>query len=355
MSKIDWLIIRRLGSRIAMVVVLFYGLIALVESLDAWRFNYLSGVGGVQLALTAIVASAARWTIKTLSVTVLLGAIIGILDLQIRRELTAIKAAGISIWRIMMGPTIAVIIASLFISFVAENIVTQVNRGVFPSPLFNNGGLNSGELWLEQGETNDRYVLMAKAVVTGNGTLGDVVVFFRDTPKGTRITAPAATLENGAWRFAEATRWSADEPEKFLFNYSLPTTTTLADLKLKYSSTEDFTLIELGAALAGNLSDPGLRAAVMTRYARLITLPLLLVGSLLIAFAFTAGYRRTNKYGTTVLYGVVLGFVVFVITEMADRAGASGVLDPAFAAWGPAFIAIVIGVTVLLRKEDGRA
>jgi lipopolysaccharide export system permease protein len=44
-----------------------------------------------------------------------------------------------------------------------------------------------------------------------------------------------------------------------------------------------------------------------------------------------------------------------VITEMADRAGSTGVLDPTFAAVGPAFVAIVIGVTVLLYKEDGRA
>jgi lipopolysaccharide export system permease protein len=50
-----------------------------------------------------------------------------------------------------------------------------------------------------------------------------------------------------------------------------------------------------------------------------------------------------------------LGFVVFVITEMAGRAGAAGVLNPAFAAWEPAIVAGVAGVTILLHKEDGRA
>jgi lipopolysaccharide export system permease protein len=47
--------------------------------------------------------------------------------------------------------------------------------------------------------------------------------------------------------------------------------------------------------------------------------------------------------------------VVFVLTEMADRAGSSGALDPTFAACGPAFVAILIGLTVLLYKEDGWA
>jgi lipopolysaccharide export system permease protein len=78
-----------------------------------------------------------------------------------------------------------------------------------------------------------------------------------------------------------------------------------------------------------------------------------LVGSLFIAFAFTAGYSRRMQIGPSVLYGMVLGFLVFVITEMADRAGSTGALDPLVAAISPALVAIIIGVTVLLRREDG--
>jgi lipopolysaccharide export system permease protein len=115
------------------------------------------------------------------------------------------------------------------------------------------------------------------------------------------------------------------------------------------------TFFELAAALSARMTDSGLRAAIAMRFMRLLTLPILLVGSLFIAFAFTAGYRRSSGYGVAVLYGIVLGFVVFVITEMADRAGSAGVLDPTLAAIGPGFVAIVIGLTVLLHKEDGRA
>jgi len=354
MRRLDWFIVGRLGGRIALVVLVFFGLISLVESLDAWRFNYLMGIGGLPMALTAIVASAARWTIKTLSVTVLIGAIIGLLDMQARRELTVIKAAGFSVWRIVAGPALAIVLASLFVSFVIEGTVTQVARVLFPSPLTNNGGLAAGELWLEQTAEGADYIIMARSVQGGGSAIADVVVFFRDPEQPVRITAPEARLEQGQWIFPTATRLTADAPAQQLNNYSLPTRTTPADIRLKHSSTEDLTVTELGAILTGQLSDPILRAAATTRYLRLITLPLLLVGSLLIAFAFTAGYRRTNQYGATVLYGIVLGFVVFVITELADRAGASGVLDPVFAACGPAFIAIVIGLTVLLRKEDGR-
>ena len=109
------------------------------------------------------------------------------------------------------------------------------------------------------------------------------------------------------------------------------------------------------AASAQRVADPQLRASAVTSLLRLLALPALLAGSVLIGFAFTSGYRRTNKYGAAVLYGIVLGFVVYVVTELANRSGFAGVLDPTFAAAGPAFVAIVIGLTVLLYKEDGRA
>src|SRR5690606_10407837 len=135
---------------------------------------------------------------------------------------------------------------------------------------------------------------------------------------------------------------------------ALPTTTTAGDMGIKLASPVELTIFELAAALGQRLTDPELRNGVEMRFLRLLALPLVLIGSLLIAFAFTAGYRRTNKYGAAVLYGIVLGFVVYVITEMAAMAGAAGVLRPSFAALAPAIVAMVIGTTVLLFKEDGR-
>ena len=135
---------------------------------------------------------------------------------------------------------------------------------------------------------------------------------------------------------------------------TVPTTTTAGDMRIRLVSTRDLTFIEMVNILVQNVADPMLRASIITSFLGLFALPALLAGSVLIGFAFTAGYQRTNKRGATVLYGVVLGFVVYVVTELATRSGTAGVLDPAFAAMGPAFAAICIGLTVLLYKEDGR-
>jgi len=356
MTRIDWIVLSRLGSRIGVTVFVFYGLIALVESLDAWRFNFVADNYGLPMAVVMVAMSAVRWTIKTLPVTVLMGAILGFMDLKARHEMTVIQSSGISIWRAVRAPTIALGLISFAVVLGGETASTMINRGLYPTPPGQaNMQTPAGEIWVEQRSGDTHYVMMATGMQPGGALLGQVTLFRLDKSSDERVEAPEARLENGEWVFPTAVVRNTDAPAKVVYDYRLPTTSTAAEISLKLSSTEDMTVFELGELLRAGVSDASIRDAAAMRLIKLLALPLVLTGSLFIAFAFTAGYRRSSNYGPAVLYGVVLGFVVFVITEMADRAGSTGVLDPTFAAVGPAFVAIVIGVTVLLHKEDGRA
>ena len=356
MNRIDWLVLNRLASRIGVTVFVFYGLIALVESLDTWRFNYVAESQGPALAVLMVAMSAVKWTIKTLPVTVLLGAILGFMDLKSRHELTVIHSSGISIWKAVRAPTLALMALSLAIALGAETISTQINRYLDPRPPGQSSLLvPGGEIWLEEHSGSDHYIMMANGLMPSSTGLIDVTVFGLSDGMDERIQASQATLGDGVWRLTNALVRSPDDRARFVQSYTLPSSSTGAELSLRTSSTEDMTFFELAGLLQAGVADSAVRNAAMMRFLKLLALPMVLTGSLFIAFAFTAGYRRGSNYGPAVLYGVVLGFVVFVITEMADRGGSAGVLDPTFAAVGPAFVAIVIGVTVLLHKEDGRA
>ena len=356
MTRLDWIVLTRLAGRIAVTVVVFLGLISLVESTNTWRFEYLAGVGGVPLAVLGILMAAATWLIKALPVVVLVGAMIGVIDLQSRRELMAIKSSGASVWRIMRAPAVMLLLVGFGVTLFVEDVVIVVNRGLEATLPSDSIGLGSrGGLWLEQYANGQRYVLQAAHVVANGRELQDVEIFLQDGLQQGRILAPSARLQDGVWFMPQATRYRAGQAPQTLPNYAIPTATTPVDLKLKLTNTDDMTFYELAASVMSHVSDRSLHNAVTTRFFRLLALPLALVGALFIAFAFTAGYRRSNHYGAAVIYAISTGFVVFVITEMADRAGSAGVLDPTFAACGPAFVAMVIGLTVLLYREDGWA
>jgi len=195
MTRIDWLILRRLAGRIGATVFIFYGLIALVESLDTWRFNAVAESNGVFMALVMVAMSAVRWTIKTLPVTVLMGAILGLADLKAKHELTVIKASGISIWRAVRAPTLALIGVSFLVALGAETVSTQINRELYPTPPGQAALLTPpGEIWLEQRGEGVHYVILARHMSPGGSELGDVTVFHLMHNQIPRIEAANAVL-----------------------------------------------------------------------------------------------------------------------------------------------------------------
>jgi lipopolysaccharide export system permease protein len=356
-TRVDRLILGRVGSRIIIAVAIVFGLLVILDSLRWQHYFYLADIGGPQLAILALAAAAGRWTVRTLTVTVLVGTAMGLLDLQARQELNVLKASGNSIWKMLRAPIVAVALGGFAVAVFVEGAVIQVDRSVNPTQSSATGAVTpDGAFWLQQEAAGLRYVVRATGVQPGGEVLDDVTIFFSSKEREyDRIIAPQLRLSGPTWQVIDGVGFRVGRPAQRLAEFSIPTTSTAADLRVRLSSTADMTFIELVAALSVGLTDPLLVNAVATRFLRLVTLPLSLVASVLVAAAFTAGYRRTNKYGTAVLYGMVIGFVVFFVTEMADRAGSAGAMDPTFAALAPAIVAAVVGLTVLLFREDGRA
>jgi len=351
MTRVDYLVLTRLASRVALTVAVVFAIIFLVENMNGWRNTHLTQIGGPLLGAAGSAVAAATWSIQTLPVTVLIGAIIGLLELRMRMELPVISASGISIWRILRAPLLAVLVAGAVLSFVVDGALVSLNRAMSANlPTANSGD----ELWLKQSGDGVNYVMVSRRPHPGGAILEDVSFFMPDLPGGPRIEAPLTELVAGAWLIPEGIRYSAREIPQPITDFRVPTTSTAGDVGARLASPHDMTIFELLHFGARRVTEPALKTGINMRLATLLALPINLGATLLIAFAFTSGYRRTNKYGSTVLYGIVLGFVFYVVAELARRAGYAGVLQPTIAAFGPALVAMVVGTTVLLFKEDGR-
>jgi lipopolysaccharide export system permease protein len=351
MNRIDWVIVRRLLGSIGLTIAIMYGLVLLVESLSTSRFSTLMRIGGVGAAVLAVAVAAARWILDTLPLTVLVGGVAGLLSLQTTREMTVIKSAGMSIWRLMRAPLATTLLMGLAITLAVHPAVVVLDRNLSVSG--SEDQVSAGAFWMEERSAPVRYILEADYVHPGGEALGNVSIFMLDSPRQ-RIEAESAELVDGEWVMPKANLFVSNRVAESVADFRLATSTSRGDMRAKLSSVKDLTVYELAATLAAQINDPKELAQTYTQFMKLIALPMALCGSLVIAFAFTAGYRRTNKYGGTVLYGIVLGFVVYVVTELASRAGDAGVIQPVVAVLGPALVAIVAGATVLLNREDGR-
>jgi len=54
-----------------------------------------------------------------------------------------------------------------------------------------------------------------------------------------------------------------------------------------------------------------------------------------------------------ILAGVGAGFMLYVVSKIANDLGDGGVVPPTLAAWLPAIVTLLVGSTVLLHLEDG--
>ncbi|HWJ87435.1 MAG TPA: LptF/LptG family permease [Pelagibacterium sp.] len=358
MNRIGRVLCIRLASRIGLVVGIFFGIILLVEFLDTGRFNQTAELAGPWTSTGLAFLSALRWSLLGLPVTVLIGAIVGLIDLHSHREMVIISASGRSIWSAMRWPVLMILLAGIVATTVVDSFAIRVYQQLDAAQIGwgRAYGVQNRETWFSQSGEDGEYMLYARNVLQGGTQLRNVSIlrFLPEGGEGTRIHSARADLEDGAWLLHDGVVLDVDSAPKPFAQMRIGTIATPSELSLKLGTAEDMSWFDLRQSLRNGISDPFARAAAQTRFQKLNAIPFVLMGSLLIAFAFTAGYRRAGHYGWTIVYGIVLGLVVFVITEMADRAGSAGVLHPIAAAWGPALTAIVIGLTVILRKEDGR-
>lgn len=349
LSRVDQVVLSRIGLRVAVTVLVFFGLIVLAESLNTQRFATMQAVGGLPLAVLAMVVPAARWLNGTLPITVLIGCIAAVLDLQVRHELTIMKAAGFSIWRILVWPVVTLTLLSAAVAIFGETWTIQTDRS-FPGSAQKLGG----QLWLEQVADGEPYILLAQQTSAVAPHLRDVTIFWTTPPSRERIVAAAATYERGKWVLTSGASYSVDGPTDYFGTREIETQMTSGDFDLQISLARDRTFLELIAAAQSDVSNPELRAVSLTSLYRAFTLPFMVAGSVLLAFALGGTYRRRGDYGNAVMLGLIVGFVLFVVNEMATRAGNAQVISPIAATAGPALLSLLAGATALLFREDGR-
>ena len=349
MTRIDWLVLRRFAYRIAITVMVFFALFALVGTLDTGRIRMLSALGGPLLSAAGIALSALRSSIGILPITALLGTIAAVLDLQSRRELTIILSTGHSIWSVARAPILAMVVFSAVMSIGGETLIILANRAM---PGYS-GTTTRNQTWLEQSGKDGRYILRAAAVTANPPAIYDATIFLTDTPSRDRIEAEEIALMAGHWRIKAGTRYTLAAAPEPLVDFDLATTTTVGDLRLIASGARDLTLPELLQTQMSALSDSGYRSVTSTSLLKSFTLPFMVAGTMLIGIAVAGRYRRRMQYANTILFGIVGGFVIYVLNEMAVRAGNAEVLPPLVAAAGPAFVAVLVGLTTLLYSQDG--
>ena len=304
---------------------------------------------------------------------VLFSAMFTFWQLNRRSELIVLRSSGFSVWQ-FLAPVIFVAfvigalqitvinpVGSLFVSKYEqlENRYLD-NESDSQIAIFKEGlwlrQSSDGQVLEDDDDVEKGYVILhARKVKALSWTLKDVTVFYFGENDSflMRLDAPEAKLEPGRWLFESAHLHRQNGTVIERERLALPTTLTAQDIEESFSSPESISFWALSGHIQ-TLEQTGFDASrLRVHYHSLLSQPLFFVAMVLLAA--TVSMRPPRIGGALGLFaaGVFIGFVVFFMSSYLQALGSSQQIPPSLAAWAPATICLLLGLTAIITLEDG--
>lgn len=298
---------------------------------------------------------------KVLPFAALFGGMLAFLRLTRTNQLVVARAAGLSVWQFLF-PTLAIaLVSGLFVVTLFNPLVsatTSAYEALESKHLRGRSSLLSvskSGLWLRQSNQSGQSVIHALGISQKGTELTDVIVFlYEGTDKFTgRIDAQGAVLQTGSWLLSKALISGPDRMVERHDKYSLPTTLTLEQIQDSFASPETMSFWALPAFIE-TLEKTGFSALRhRLHWHSIMAGPLLLCAMVLIAATFSIRLTRRGGTGLLIAGGILTGFVLYFLSDVLYAMGLSGALPAPLAAWAPAGICTLLGLTMMFYLEDG--
>lgn len=282
-----------------------------------------------------------------------------LITLNRKSELVVARAAGISVWQFMapfiIGASLLGIATTLVINPLAAwgqrqgtEIETQWRETAGrtkPAPI----------PWLRQSSDGNDVALGARAVLEDGTLLVDAVLLHFDSDGRIilRQDARTAKLKDGYWMLTDVLETRPGEIQTRLAEARVATNLNEEFVQQRLANPESVAFYDLFQKIEVARSFGIVPHALETQLHSLLSLPFLMIAMTLIAATVSLKFSRINQSRTVILGGILSGFVLYVVTVLVRAFGSSGVMPPYVAAWVPVVVAMALGATILLHKEDG--
>ena len=347
---------------IGVILLIASSLILLIDLIENLRFAGKVEDGGFWLALSLTFMRVPSLVQALIPFVFLFGSIWMFNQLNRRSEISVMRSAGLSVWR-LLGPAafiaalsglliITVIdpVSSNFLAYAEDMKSKEEGREQNLVKVLKDG------IWLRQRDGEMKLIINAQNFDSQRSALERVTVWRFDAENGflERIDAKEAFLSQRTLELHDVRiRAIAEQEEQRTPIFAIPSSLSPGDLKERVASPETMSLWQLPRfiALAEAAGLPTVRYNI--RFHDLCATPLKLLAMVLIAAAFSLRPSRMGGALSLVIYSLGAGFALYVLSEISTAMGESGIAPVSLAAWTPAVVATLVAITALLHLEDG--
>jgi len=354
-NRLDRYVARTLLMAVALVMAVLLVIGALFQFIDE---QGSTGVGhyGMGEALVFSLLNVPRFALDAFPAGVLIGSLLGIGALARSHELTAMRAAGMSRWRLarsaLAGGLVLMAAGLLVGELVAPRLEQLADQRKALARFDNVSFAGAGGAWLRDG---DRILNIAERA-RGN-EFGGITMFELDGQQRLVAVAHAERASNnarGSWLLGDY-RESRFQGEGVAGVASgsrqIATSLSAALLQLAAVQPSKLSLRELHQAMAyygqNQLDDAAYRLAWWSALARTFAIPV----AVLFALPFGFGSMRSAGSGARATLGLVVGLVYFFLQRTVESGTVVFQLDPLLLACLPTFLLACAAAILLVRTR----
>jgi lipopolysaccharide export system permease protein len=293
---------------------------------------------------------------ELLPISALIGALVGLGSLARGSELTVMRAAGLSVWRIAgsvtVGGLLLVFLGVLIGEYLAPPLQQMARQQKAFSKFENVSFAGRGGAWVRDGD-----LIVNVAQQSGETVFGGMQIFELSPQHDLLAMSRAATARaeaDGTWRlsnFAETRFTSGAISASSSRERKFDSTTSAEFLGLTVAEPRQIETRVL-RRLIRNLKSNGLDAqpqefAYWSRIARTTAI----VFACLLAVPFVFGSLRSAGSGARTVIGLLLGIGFFLAQQMLESGAVVFDTDPMILAWIPTTVMAVLGLTLIARTR----
>lgn len=290
---------------------------------------------------------------------VLIGTMLTLGRLTRTNELAVARAAGVATWQILLPGLALAAALGLFVMAAFNPLASaMLSRYEQLDARYLRGqvsklALSSSGLWLRQADELGEAVIHAQHISQPGLVLHEVIIFRFDDSGGfvERIDAETASLESGYWQLTDALITGPERPSDRQGDYRFATQLTDSQIQNSFAAPETLSFWRIPGFIA-LLERAGFSALKHRLYWHsVLSLPLLLAGMVLIGATFSLRPPRHGATGLMVGIGILVGFAMYVFSDVVTALGLSASVPVLLAAWAPASVGLLAGIAMLLHAR----
>lgn len=361
---LSFYIARQFATAFATVLAVILGVIMLFDVIELIRraagraeINFWLLMGMALLKLPQMMHT-------ILPFAVMIGAMVTFWRLTRTHELVVARSAGISVWQ-FLTPVLGAVAVIGVLEITAFNPLAAAMYARYDKlqnevllGKSNAFDLSEVGLWLREGDEREQKVVHAEDVHQDGLVLNlrEVHIFLFDGADhfARRVYARVGRMADGVFELNDVWRMEGGKAAAHLPTLRMPTELTLERVHDNFSSPETMSFWQLPAFI-NFFEKAGFAATKHRMYLQsLLASPLLYCAMVLIAaiFSLKPNMRSGGLLGR-IGGGVGAGFAIYFFSKVIYAFGLSSTLPQSLAAWSPALVAGLIGITGLLHLEDG--